>query len=261
MPACDVADRLEVAGLRGHQPEHHRRLEDDAGGFASFGGEALDASLHRRGVVERNGDGQVRDRPRDPRAVRALRRVERVVRVSGSQRDHDRVVMAVVGPEDLHDDLSTREAARDPDRVHRRLGPRVGEAPLGQAPAARELLADDDRILRRRGEVRSAVIALLQRAADGGVRVALHHRPEPAVEVGPPRSVDVPQPRAPRTRHVERPGIGELVARRNTADQDLSGAAVHRARRGRAAREPALLAADQTAQIAAIDAGKHRVGT
>jgi hypothetical protein len=112
--------------------------------------------------------------------------------VRHTDRDHHAVVVAVVGAEDLEDRVAAGVRAGDPDRVHRRLGPRVGEAPLRQAPAARELLGDDDGVLGRHGEVRAVVESLGHGAGDGRVGVPLHHRAEAVVEVDPPRPVHVP---------------------------------------------------------------------
>ncbi len=50
--------------------------------------------------------------------------------VLDADRDHHAVVVTVVGAEDLHDRVAAREGARDPDRVHRRLGAGVHVAPL-----------------------------------------------------------------------------------------------------------------------------------
>ncbi len=67
---ADLAHLGQVAVLGEHDPEvHHRRLHDHAGGLAALGVEALDAALHRAGVVERHGDRHVDGRLRDARAV------------------------------------------------------------------------------------------------------------------------------------------------------------------------------------------------
>ena len=57
------------------------------------------------------------------------------------------------------------------DRVHGSLGTRVREAPAGQAPAPRQLIADDDRVLRRLREMGAALYLSLDRPDDGGVGV------------------------------------------------------------------------------------------
>ena len=66
--------------------------------------EALDAALHRAGVVERHRDRQVHDGLRDAGAVGQRGEVLAVADlvVLDADRDHHAVVMAVVGAEDLH---------------------------------------------------------------------------------------------------------------------------------------------------------------
>ena len=112
--------------------------------------------------------------------------------------DHHAVVVPVVRAEDLHDRVAPLEAARDPDRVHRRLGARVREAPLGQPEAPRQLLRDDDPVLGRRREVRPQPGALGDRLDDRRMRVAHDHRAEAVVEVPELAAVDVPDARALR---------------------------------------------------------------
>ena len=88
-------------------------------------------------------------------------------------------------------------AARDPDRVHRRLRAGVDEAPARQPEALRELLGDDDRVLGDGGEVRAEPDALAHRRDDRRVRVPLHHRAEAVVEVPVAVAVDVASRAAP----------------------------------------------------------------
>jgi hypothetical protein len=100
--------------------------------------EALDAALHRAGVVERHGDRHVDDGLRDARAVGERGEVLVVADlvVLHPDRDHHGVVVAVVGAEDLHHGVAARVGARDPDRVHRGLRAGVRVAPAVQPPAA-----------------------------------------------------------------------------------------------------------------------------
>ena len=230
MAGADLAHLGQVAVLGEHDPEvHHRRLHDHAGGLAALGVEALDAALHRAGVVERHRDRHVDGGLRDARAVGQRGEVLAVADlvVLDPDRDHHRVVVAVVGAEDLHDGVAARVGARDPDRVHRRLGAGVRVAPARQAPAALQVLGDDDRVLGRGGEVRAARVALLHRAPDRRVRVALDHRAEAVVEVEVLVAVDVPDARAvaaARGRSATGRAAGRTTRRRR------------RARRGRACR-------------------------
>ena len=180
--------------------------------------------------------------------------------VLDADRHHHGVVVAVVGAEDLHDRLAARVRARDPDRVHRRLRAGVRVAPLRQVPAAHELLGDDDRVLGRRREVGAVLVAVAQRAADRGVRVALDHRAEAVVEVPHLVAVDVPHLRAGPALEVDRPRIAQLVRRRDARAQHLVGAAVHLGRRPGPVVELLLLALDQLLDAAAVQRDGRRHG-
>ncbi len=244
----DVADGLEVAGLREHDAEvHHRRLHDHAGGLAALLRQPLDATLHRARVIERDRDREVHDGLRDARSVGQAREVLVVADlvVLDADRDHHAVVVAVVGAEDLHDRLAAGGAAGDPDGVHRGLRAGVGEAPLRQAPATGELVTDGDRVLGRGGEVRAARVSVGNRLADRGMGVALDHRTEPVVEVPHLVAVDVPHPRASAALEVDRPWVAELVGRRHTPGQVDLGACVGLLRALRPLVELLLLTLDQ----------------
>ena len=180
--------------------------------------------------------------------------------VLDADRDHHAVVMAVVGAEDLHDRVAAGVAARDPDRVHGRLGAGVRVAPLREAPAPRQLLADDDGVLGRGGEVRPLRVALADRAADRRVRVPLHHRAEAVVEVEHLVAVDVPDLRALAVREVDRPRVAQLVGRGDAGAQHLVGPLVHRERALRTLVEPLLLAFDQAADALAVQRDGARSG-
>ncbi len=81
--------------------------------------------------------------------------------------------------------------AHEVDRVHRRFGARVAEAPQRQPEAARQLRGDDDRVVGRLREVRTERDALLHRAHDCRVRVADEHHAEAGVQVDVLGAVDV----------------------------------------------------------------------
>ena len=127
-------------------------------------------------------------------AVRQRRVVVGVadVLVGDGDRDHHVVVVAVVGAEDLDDRVAAGEGAGDADSVHRRLGTGVDVAPLREAEAAGQLLADDDGVLDRRRKVSATSDLSLHGLDDGRVGVPLHHRPEPIVEIDHLGAVDVP---------------------------------------------------------------------
>jgi hypothetical protein len=121
----ELADRLEVARLGRDDPEvHHRGLHDHAGRRAALGLQPLDAPLHRAHVVERHRHGELDDRLRQAGAVADRRELVRgnPGDVDAAGRDHDRVVVAVVGAEDLDDRVAAGQRAGDADRVHRCLG-------------------------------------------------------------------------------------------------------------------------------------------
>ena len=103
----DLADRLEVARLGEHDPEvHHRRLHDHAGGLAALGDRAARCGAPSRPAsLNGTGDRHVDDGLRDAGAVRAATRGcsrSPILSYSTPMRDHHRVVVAVVGAEDLH---------------------------------------------------------------------------------------------------------------------------------------------------------------
>ena len=252
----DLAHALEVARLGEHDPEvHHRRLHDHAGGLAVLGDQRLDAALGRLEVVERHGDREVDHGLRDAGAVGQRLEVEAVADlvVVDADRDHHAVVVAVVGAEDLHDRLALRVRAGDPDRVHRRLGAGVRVAPARQVPAAGQLLADDDRVLGRGGEVRAERVALGDRLADGRVGVALDHRSEAVVEVVVLVAVDVPDARAVAALEVDRPRVAELVGRRDAARERVLRPLVHLARALRALVERLLLTLDELFDLGPVE--------
>ena len=256
MLARDLAHGLEVAGLGEHDPEvHHRRLHDHAGGLAALAIEVGDPAIQRLGVVEVHREDLVDDRLRDAGAVgqRGGRLVRADLVVLDPDGDHHRVVVAVVGAEDLHHRVALGVGARDADRVHRRLRAGVRVAPAMDVPAARELLAHHDGVLGRRGEVRAADVALADRLADRRVRVALDHRPEAVVEVVHLVAVDVPHARPVAVLEVDRPRLAQLVGGGDAAGEHVAGAFVHPLRRLRALVEALLLALGQLLDALAVE--------
>ena len=79
--------------------------------------------------------------------------------------------------------------------------PELVKRHCGQAPAAAQLLGDDDRALGGRGEVRALVHPRLHGGGDGRVGVPDAHHAEAVVEVHVLVAVDVPDVRPdPRSR-------------------------------------------------------------
>ena len=98
-----LAHALEVARPRTDDRDvHHRRLEDQRGDAVA---DVVEHALEQVGIVERDRLGQRGHRVRVAAAVRDAARLaalaERVER--RAHRDHDRVVVAVVGALDLED--------------------------------------------------------------------------------------------------------------------------------------------------------------
>ena len=262
----DRANLLEVARLGQHDAEvHHRRLHDHAGRRAALAREAFDPPLHRGGVVERHRDRQLGHGSGDARAVGQRGEVVAVADlvVGDPDRDHDGVVVAVVGAEDLHDRVAPGQPASDPDRVHGRLRAGVDETPAGEPEALLQLLGDDDRILSHRGEVRAERDALAHRRDDRRVGVALDHRAEAVVEVPVLVAVDVADPRALAVDEVDRPRVAQLVGGGDAAAERAARPAVHRRRAGGARVELGELALDQLVDTPALQlhgaANGHRV--
>ena len=245
MLAGQLANRLEVPRLGEHDAEvHHRCLHDHAGRLAALVDHPLDTALHRARVVERHGNGHVDHGLGDSLAVRERGEVVAVADalVGDADRDHHVVVVAVVRAEDLDDRVPSGGGAGDPDRVHRRFRAGVDVAPLRQPETPRELLADDEVVLDRGGEVGAELDALLHRLRDGGVRVALHHRAEAVVEVEHDVAVDVPDARALSVGEIHRPGLAHLVGGRDPVRERLLRPLVHVARAGCPVVEARLLA-------------------
>src|SRR5262245_57797043 len=99
--------------------------------------------------------------------------------------------MTVVTAGELNDLGPTGTAARQPDRRHRRLGPRIDQADLLDRGAADDLGGQLDLTRRRRTEARTTS----GRASDGrddlGVRVSMDQRTPGANQVDIPAAVRV----------------------------------------------------------------------
>ena len=248
-----LAAGVEVAGLRRDDGDvHHRRLEDQRRDAVAH---VVEHALEDLGVVERDRQRQLGDGARVAAAERhAGGHAALAQRLDGrAHRHHHGVVMAVVGALDLQDHVAAGRGARQVHGVHRRLGARVGEAPLRQAVAAHELLRDDDRALRRRGEVRADPGALAHGGGDLRVAVADAHHAEAVVEVDVLVAVDVPHARALAAVEVDRPRVGRLERARHAARHDLAGALEVRVGAGRAGQQLGALDLGQLEDARAID--------
>ena len=187
-----VAQRREVALVREHDADvHHRGLDDHRRHLA---GMLLESFLHSRQVVERNDRCELHDGAGNAFALRERRGRVRGPHLVGRglDRHHQRVVVAVVARLDLEDSLAPREPARDANRVQRRLGAGVGEAPLRLLEAARQLARHDHGVLDGLSEMRAPVYLLGDRVGDLRVSVADDHDAEPVVEVDVLVPIDVP---------------------------------------------------------------------
>ena len=111
---------------------------------------------------------------------------------SGRHGEHQRVVVAVVRPLDLHDQVPARVRAHQPDGLERRLRPGVAEPPEREPEPLRDVLAD---LVELRGglrEVRSEARPLLDRFHDLGCACPIDHRAVTEVVVDVLVPVEVP---------------------------------------------------------------------
>ena len=175
--------------------------------------------------------------------------------------EHDRVVVAVIGALDLDDLVAPGVGPHQPDRLERRLGAGVGEAPQRQLEPIGQVLADHIQILRRLREVGAAGRLLLQRLDDLGVCVPDDHGAVAQMEVDVLVAVDVPEAVTPSA-------IGEDRVRRRVlpARRDATGDVTVRDRPvGDALRvfgfEGRLFVRDQFVDLAEIELGDSHGGT
>ena len=191
MLGAELAHGLEVAGLGEHDADiHHHRLEDHRPDLVSMLGEHL---LEGRDVVERDDlrvlGGVGRDPPRErhrPGSVPAFGRVER-----RNDREHHRVVVAVIRALDLEERVLAGRSSSESHRVHRRFGPRVREADLVEVEPSFQLLGELDCGLGRGRELGAGLSGLYDRLGDLRVGVPHRHRAEPVMEIDVLVAVDV----------------------------------------------------------------------
>ena len=210
-----VFQTLQVAGLRqDHAAVHHGGLDDHAGDAVAFLGDHRANGIE---VVERHDPNQVGEHLRDAEGLRHRRGVLARSHVGGvgRHRDHQRVVVTVVGALDLHDQVAARVRAHQACPLQRRFRAGVAEAPQRKVEPVGEVLADHVELLRGLGEVGAQRRLGLDRRDDLGVRVAHHHGAVAEVEVDVLVLVDVPQVVALAAIDVDRVGWGILPAGRD----------------------------------------------
>ena len=222
---AQVREPLQVARLgQDDAAVHHRRLDDHPGDLVAMFLERLPG---RRQVVERHHDHEVGERLRDPRRLR--QRDGMIARAHqlgvGDHAEHQRVVVAVVGPLDLDEEVAPGLRAHQPGRLERRLGPRVAEPPQREREAFREVRADRVQVLRRLREMRPVPHLAFDRLDDRGMRVTDDHRAVTEVVVDVLVAVDVPDAAAvaaldeDRVRRRGLPGGGDAAG--DVAPRDL----------------------------------------
>ena len=217
MPMADVLQRLEVAGVGKHQAAvGHGGLDDHAGDLLRMLDERALGGVR---VVERHRDHQVDELLGQPERLRDRRGMVARPRLAlrREHRHHQRVVVTVVRPLDLQDQLAPGQRAHDANRVERGLGPRVAEAPIRQLEPLRELIGDDQPVLGRLGEMRSQRHPLPHRLHDLRVRVTHDHDAVAVVVVDVLVLVDVPDVRARAAPDVDRMGRPRLPRRAHPA--------------------------------------------
>ena len=242
-----VAQRLEVSGLRLDDADvHHHGLEDHRGDLALVVRERL---FDRRRVVERHHDRRVPERLRDALG-RGLRRVPGLplvfdvvtetehVRLRHDGEEH-RIVVAVVGPLHLQQLVAAGGSSRDPDRVHRGLGPGVDDPQLLQLEALADRLGEGDGGGRGDGEVDRLARGLLQGLHDLGVSVTHDVHSEAAVEVLVLRAVHVPDARSLPLLEVDRVRVPDLEVRGDPVGEALESPLMEGLGRGRV-RQPGI---------------------
>src|SRR3954469_24058906 len=126
VPVQDLAEAGEVSGIRWDDAcVHHDRLDDHA---RDASGELGQDTFNDFQIVERHDDRELADRRRDAGvrgdADRAITGTD--LAGLGQDRDLHGVVVAVVAPFHLEDDVASGHGPHQVDRIHRGLGARVG---------------------------------------------------------------------------------------------------------------------------------------
>jgi hypothetical protein len=242
----EIEQPLEVARLRQDDAAvHHGGLDDHAGDAPLVLGER---PLRLGQVVERHDAHEVRERLRDAHRLRhrhgVLTRPDQV-RIRGHG-EHQGIVVTVVGPLDLHDQVSAGVRPHQADRLEGGLRAGVAEPPQREAEPLGHVLAD---LVELRGglrEVRPQTGPLLDRLHHLRMGMPHDHRAVPEVVVDVLVAVEVPDvaPRSPIDEHrVRRRG---LPGRRDAAGDVLPGHLPVLDRAAMLRLERRLLVGDQT---------------
>src|SRR5580693_8394534 len=213
----------EVAGLGlDDAGVHHDRLDDHARDLALVG---FQEPGHAVQVVKRGDQGQIGDGLGDAGGRRRAVRLGGWTRLFGfwGDGDLDRVVVAVVAPLDLDDQVAAGDGAHQVDGVHGRLGARVGEPPARQTEAAGEFAGYRDGVRGRLGKMGTAADLGRYGFLDGRVAVAGQGGAVAAVQVHVLVAVDVVDLRAVAVAEPDRLRRGDLPAGGDAAGQVLPG--------------------------------------
>ena len=212
MLVAEILEALEVAGLRqDHAAVHHRRLEDHAGDLPRV---LLEGATRFRQIVEGHHANQVGEGVRDAERLRDRDRMLARTDLGAirGHAEHDRVVMAVVGPLDLDQHVAACVRPHQADSLERRLRAGVRESPERELEAVGEVLAHHGQVLRRLREMRAAAGRSLDRLDDLRMGVADDHRAVSEVEVDVLVAIDVVEPVAVAPFDVDRVGRRVLPA-------------------------------------------------
>ena len=172
--------------------------------------------------------------------------------------------MAVIRTLDLADDVTARDAPRQADGVHRRLGPGVGEPDALEPESSAQLFGQRHRRFGGHRELGAGPGRALDGGHDARVGVARRGRTEAVVEVEVVPAVDVPHLGSAAAREVDGIGVRRLERRRHAEGQRLESPLEEPARRGRGLEEGGVLRGEQLAgpcpQSFVVGAGSLRAG-
>ena len=222
------------------------RLHDDTGDLTRVGLE--DPGDHLE-VVEGGHQGEADDGIGDSgtgRHARGLLGRTEVFLVPN--RNHHRVVVAVVGPLELDDQVASGHRSHQMDGIHGCLGARVSESPKRQAVTHGQLLGDDDGVGGRLCEMGPFAHPLAHRGNDRRVGMPGEHRPVSTVHVDVFVAIDVPNPGSEAAVDPDRLGPRDLPTGGDSAGERLPCHRVQTGRLGGSLQEFPLFCIDQTVQ-------------